>query len=70
MAELVEDGLVRHLGLSEVTPDQLDAACAVHPIAAVQFEWSMLWREPEADIVPAAREHEVGVVPYSQASAS
>jgi len=51
MAKLVTDGKVRHLGVSELTADQLRAACAVHPISAVQFEWSLLWREPEADIL-------------------
>jgi aryl-alcohol dehydrogenase-like predicted oxidoreductase len=65
MAELVADGKVRHLGVSEVTPDQLRAACAVHPITAVQVEWSLLWREPETDLVPTARELGVGIVPYS-----
>ena len=65
MAELVRAGLVRHLGLSEVTPPQLAAAVAVHPIAAVEFEWSLLWRQPDDDVVPAARELGVGLVPYS-----
>lgn len=65
MAELVRDGKVRQLGVSEVTPGQLAAAVAVHPIAAVQFEWSMMWREPERDIVPAARRLGVGIVAYS-----
>lgn len=48
-----------------MTADQLRAACAVHPISAVQFEWSLLWREPEADILPAAHELGVALVPYS-----
>jgi aryl-alcohol dehydrogenase-like predicted oxidoreductase len=65
MAELVHEGKVRHLGVSEVTGDQLEAANAVHPITAVQFEWSLLWREPEDDVVPAARRLGVGQVPYS-----
>ncbi|MEC3956589.1 aldo/keto reductase [Nocardia sp. CDC153] len=65
MAELVAAGKVRHLGISEATPQQLREAVAVAPIAAVQFEWSMLWREPERDIVPVARELGVGIVPYS-----
>ena len=65
MAELVADGLVRRLGVSEVTPEQLAEACSVHPITAVQFEWSLLWREPERDVVPAARRLGVGLVPYS-----
>ncbi|NJC74081.1 aldo/keto reductase [Planosporangium thailandense] len=65
MAELVRDGLVRHIGLSEVTADQLEQANAVHPVAAVQFEWSLLWRDPENDVVPAARRLGIGLVPYS-----
>jgi aryl-alcohol dehydrogenase-like predicted oxidoreductase len=65
MARLVDAGKVRHLGLSEVTPDQLAEAAAVHPIAAVQFEWSLLWRDPERDIVPAARALGIGLVAYS-----
>lgn len=65
MAALVQQGRIRHLGLSEVTVDQLHQAAAVHPIAAVQFEWSLLWREPEDDIVPAARCLDIGLVPYS-----
>lgn len=65
MAELVAAGKVRHLGLAEVNPDQLERAAAVHPIAAVQFEWSLSWREPEDDVVPAARRLGIGLVPYS-----
>jgi aryl-alcohol dehydrogenase-like predicted oxidoreductase len=64
MAQLIDEGKVRNLGVSEVTAEQLQAANAVHPIAAVQFEWSMLWREPELDIILAARELGVGLVPY------
>jgi len=65
MAELVSEGKVRHLGLSEVSADTLRAACAVHPIAALQSEWSLWTRGIEAEIVPAARELGVGIVPYS-----
>ena len=65
MAELVAEGKVRHLGLSEATPGQLEQAAAEHPIAAVEFEWSLLWRDPEDDIVPAARRLGIGLVPYS-----
>lgn len=65
MAALVEAGLVRHIGVSEVTPEQLERAAAVHPITAVQMEWSLMWREPETGIVPAARRLGVGLVPYS-----
>jgi aryl-alcohol dehydrogenase-like predicted oxidoreductase len=65
MAALVADGKVRHLGMSEVSPAQLADAVAVHPIDAVQMEWSLAWREPEDDIVPAARAAGAGVVAYS-----
>ncbi|AKJ13437.1 aldo/keto reductase [Streptomyces incarnatus] len=65
MAELVREGKVKHLGLSEVTADELRAAHAVHPIAAVQSEWSLFSRDIEAKVVPAARELGVALVPYS-----
>ena len=65
MAELVAAGKVRHLGLSEVTADELRAANAVHPIAAVQSEWSIWSRDVEDNVVPAAAELGVGFVPYS-----
>jgi aryl-alcohol dehydrogenase-like predicted oxidoreductase len=65
MAALVAGGKVRHLGLSEATPAQLEQAASVHPISAVEFEWSMLWRDPEDDVVPAARRLGIGLVPYS-----
>ena len=65
MAELVDEGKVRYIGLSEVNADTLRAACAVHPIAALQSEWSLWTRGIEAEIVPAARELGVGIVPYS-----
>ncbi|NIK58231.1 aldo/keto reductase [Kribbella shirazensis] len=64
MAELVADGKVRQLGLSNVTPDELRRAYAVHPIAAVQTEWSM-WRPIDPELLEAARELGVGVVPWS-----
>lgn len=65
MAELVAAGKVRFLGLSEVTADELAAAHAVHPIAAVQSEWSIWSRDVEGRVVPAAAELGVGFVPYS-----
>jgi aryl-alcohol dehydrogenase-like predicted oxidoreductase len=65
MAELVREGKVKHLGLSEVTGGELRAAQAVHPIAAVQSEWSLFSRDIEAGVVPAARELGVTLVPYS-----
>src|SRR5262249_25146142 len=63
--QLVTEGKVRHLGVSEVTPAELEQAAAVHPISAVQFEWSLLWRDPEDDLVPAARRAGAGIVTYS-----
>ncbi|MEV1018990.1 aldo/keto reductase [Streptomyces sp. NPDC050264] len=65
MAELVAAGKVKHLGLSEVTADELRAAQAVHPIAAVQSEWSLFSRDIERSVVPAAAELGVALVPYS-----
>jgi aryl-alcohol dehydrogenase-like predicted oxidoreductase len=65
MAELVREGKVKQLGLSEVTAGELRAAHAVHPIAAVQSEWSLFSRDIEAKVVPAARELGVTLVPYS-----
>jgi aryl-alcohol dehydrogenase-like predicted oxidoreductase len=65
MADLVSEGKVAHLGLSEVSADTLRAASAVHPIAALQSEWSLFTRELEDEIVPTARELGVGIVPYS-----
>ncbi|MDT0443735.1 aldo/keto reductase [Streptomyces johnsoniae] len=65
MAELVAEGKVRHLGLSEVTGAELRAAHAVHPIAAVQSEWSLFSRDVERTAVPAAGELGVTFVPYA-----
>lgn len=65
MAEAVADGRIRHLGLSNVTPDQVRRAAAIHPIAAVQFEYSLWRREPEADLLPVLRELGIALVPWS-----
>jgi aryl-alcohol dehydrogenase-like predicted oxidoreductase len=65
MAELVTAGKVRHLGLSEASADTVRRAAAVHPIAALQSEWSLFSRDIEAEIVPACRELGIGLVPYS-----
>lgn len=65
MAELIQAGKVRALGLSEVTGAELKAASAVHPIAAVQSEWSLFSRDVEKTAVPAAAELGVTFVPYS-----
>ena len=65
MAELVAEGKVRYLGLSETTSDLLRRAHAVHPIAAVQSEYSLWTRDVESDALDAMRELNVSLVPYS-----
>jgi aryl-alcohol dehydrogenase-like predicted oxidoreductase len=65
MAGLVQAGKVRHLGLSEVTAEELREASSNHPIAAVQSEWSIWSRDVERNVVPAAAALVVGFVPYS-----
>ena len=65
MAAGVRAGKVRHLGLSNVTPDQVRRANAVHPIAAVQYEYSLWRREPEQELLPALRELGIALVPWS-----
>jgi aryl-alcohol dehydrogenase-like predicted oxidoreductase len=65
MAELVEAGKVRHIGLSEAAPETIRRAHAVHPITAVQTEYSLWSRDPEAEILPTCRELGIGFVPYS-----
>ncbi len=65
MAELVAAGKVRHLGLSEASVDTIRRAAAVHPIAALQTEWSLFSRDIEDEIVPVCRELGIGLVPYS-----
>lgn len=65
MAELVAAGKVRHIGLSNVTADQLRAGHTVHPIAAVQNEWSLFTRDTEESLLPVCAELSIGFVPYS-----
>lgn len=65
LAELVSEGKVRHIGLSEVTAGELARAAAVHPIAAVQSEWSVFSRDVENRLLPAAAGLGVGFVAYS-----
>lgn len=65
MAELVTAGKVRFLGLSEASATTLERACAVHPIAALQSEYSLWTRDPEAEALPTCRRLGVGFVPYS-----
>jgi aryl-alcohol dehydrogenase-like predicted oxidoreductase len=65
MAELVEQGKVRYLGLSEASAASIRRAVAVHPIAALQSEWSLWTRDLEAEVLAVAREHGIGIVPFS-----
>jgi aryl-alcohol dehydrogenase-like predicted oxidoreductase len=65
MAAMITEGKVRHLGLSEASADSLRRADAVHPITAVQSEWSIFSRDIEASVVATARELGIGLVPYS-----
>jgi aryl-alcohol dehydrogenase-like predicted oxidoreductase len=68
MTELVEAGKVAHLGLSEAAPETIRRAHAVHPITALQTEYSVFAREPEAELIPLCRELGIGLVPYSPLS--
>jgi aryl-alcohol dehydrogenase-like predicted oxidoreductase len=65
MAELVAQGKILHIGLSEAAPETIRRAHAVHPITAVQTEYSMWTRDPEAEVLPTCRELGIGFVPYS-----
>jgi aryl-alcohol dehydrogenase-like predicted oxidoreductase len=65
MAELVAEGKVRHLGLSEASVDTIRRAAAVHPIAALQSEWSLWSRDIEDEVVPACRELGISIVAFS-----
>ncbi|GAA4385191.1 aldo/keto reductase [Hymenobacter koreensis] len=65
MAELVQQGKVRHLGLSEASAETIRRAHAVHPIAAVQSEYSLWSRDPEDEVLATCRELGIGFVPYS-----
>ncbi|MBA2463074.1 MAG: aldo/keto reductase [Actinobacteria bacterium] len=65
MAELVREGKVRYLGLSEAAPETIRRAHAVHPISALQTEYSLWARDPEAEILPTVRELGIGFVSYS-----
>ena len=65
MAELVEEGKILHVGLSEAAPERIRKAHATHPITAVQTEYSLWTRDLEAEILPTLRELGIGLVPYS-----
>jgi aryl-alcohol dehydrogenase-like predicted oxidoreductase len=63
--DLVQEGKARHFGLSEAGVKNIRAAHAVHPVAALQSEYSLWWREPEEEILPALEELGIGFVPFS-----
>ncbi|XP_039139513.1 probable aldo-keto reductase 1 [Dioscorea cayenensis subsp. rotundata] len=65
LKRLVEEGKVKYIGLSEASPDTIRRAHAVHPISAVQMEWSLWTRDLEQEIIPLCRELGIGIVPYS-----
>ena len=65
MAELVGQGKVRYLGLSEASAESIRRAVTVHPIAALQSEWSLWTRDLEQEVLAVAREHGIGIVPFS-----
>src|SRR5947209_12095817 len=65
MSRLIEEGKVRYLGLSEASPETIRRAQAVHPIAALQSEYSLWTREPEDEVIPTLRELGIGLVAYS-----
>ncbi len=65
MGALVEQGKVRHIGLSEAAPETIRRAHAVHPVTAVQTEYSLWSRDPEREVLPTCRELGIGFVPYS-----
>jgi aryl-alcohol dehydrogenase-like predicted oxidoreductase len=65
LAELVQEGKIRHIGLSEAAPETIRRAHAVHPIAAVQSEYSLFTRDIEAEVLPTLRELGIGLVAYS-----
>ena len=63
--DLIAEGKIKHFGLSEAGPDTIRRAHAVQPVAALQSEYSLWWREPEAEILPLLEELGIGFVPYS-----
>ena len=65
LSELVQEGKIRHIGLSEAAPATIRRAHAVHPVTALQTEYSLWSRDPEQEILPLVRELRIGFVPYS-----
>jgi len=65
LADLVREGKIRHIGLSEASPRTIERAHSVHPITAVQSEYSLWTRDPEPEVLPTCRRLGIGFVPYS-----
>ncbi|PWA89351.1 aldo/keto reductase/potassium channel subunit beta [Artemisia annua] len=65
LKELVEEGKINYVGLSEASPETIRRAHAVHPITAVQLEWSLWTRDVEEQVIPTCRELGIGIVPFS-----
>ena len=65
LADLVDAGKVRHIGLSEAAPATIRRASKIHPITALQSEYSLWWREPETQVLPLCRELGITFVPFS-----
>ena len=65
MKDLIAQGKVKHFGLSEAGASTIRRAHAVHPVAAVQSEYSLWWRQPEAEVLPTCEELGIGFVPFS-----
>nr|XP_043635143.1 probable aldo-keto reductase 3 isoform X2 [Erigeron canadensis] len=65
LKELVEEGKIKYIGLSEASPETIRRAHAVHPITAVQLEWSLWTRDAEEEVIPTCRELGIGIVPFS-----
>jgi aryl-alcohol dehydrogenase-like predicted oxidoreductase len=63
--DLIQEGKVKHFGLSEASPQTLRRAHAVQPVAALQSEYSLFWREPEETVMPTLEELGIGFVPFS-----
>src|SRR4030088_3695001 len=63
--ELIQQGKVKHFGLSEASAQTIRRAHAVQPVAALQSEYSLFWREPEAEIMPTLEDRGIGFVPFS-----
>ncbi|XP_012476663.1 perakine reductase [Gossypium raimondii] len=65
LKKLVEEGKIKYIGISEASPETIRRAHAVHPLTAVQLEWSLWTRDVEEEIIPLCRELGIGIVPYS-----